>query len=235
MLAGRRLHLLVGRGEQAHGPVRAEQQSLGSEDFEDVIDVRLEVVRRPCRPVGLRDDPRELARDVLELGELRSATPMARAPRWRSVASRCGRRRTGRPAAAARGGERRRELARRTRRSYAARPARPPGRLDHVVAEQPVGIRLVVGLVADADECSPPGLLQARPTRLRRGIGQIDPADDAATNPSARDREEVGGLLEARPGLDEDGRVVAGRAEQGCEVGRSERRRIAASSSVSHG
>ena len=94
-----------------------------------------------------------------------------------------------------------------------------------VVTQQPLRVGLVVDLVADPDETIAAGTRAEAGDRVGdAGIGQVDPPDDP---PDERCRgcrgQELAGLVEARAGLDEDGRVDAGGGQRRCEVGRRER------------
>ena len=165
-----RLHnLVVGGGEQAHRPVGAEEQPFGAEPLEEVRDVRDEVVRLPVPPVGLGDEPRDLARDVLEARE----RGHQRSPGLELT--RCDRRlrrvvdHEPQLRKAARDLQRGRKLARpheqvvrEARRLHGGEAAL------HVVPQEPRRIGLVVHLVTDADE------VRALGQRLenRRDIGR---------------------------------------------------------------
>ena len=89
----------------------------------------------------------------------------------------------------------------------------------HVLFPEPLGIGLVVHLMADPDE-----LLSTR-SRVQRGDllrdvrGEVDPADDARDEVVSRGRrKEFARLVEARSGLHEDRAVDAVRGEQRLEV-----------------
>ena len=89
----------------------------------------------------------------------------------------------------------------------------------HVLFPEPLGIGLVVNLMADPDE-----LLSTR-SRVQRGDllgdvrGEVDPADHARDEVVLRRRrQELPRLVEARSGLHEDRAVDAVRGEQRLEI-----------------
>ena len=196
-------HLRVGRGEQADRPVGAEHASLGPEPFQGAAHVWLEIVRRPRRPRRLGDHPGQLAADVRALGERRH-----RALPFRSTWSGgdAGLRdvvddeaHVGQPAHhLERGGQ----LA--GAHQQVVDEAGLADRLDaalDVLAQEPFLVRLVVDLVADADQVpARPGRRAARRCVLADGgVGEVDPTDDAGDEVGGRcGGEELAGLVEAR-------------------------------------
>ncbi len=102
----------------------------------------------------------------------------------------------------------------------------------HVVTEQPLGIRLVVHEVQDADERRPLELGE-----LGRHVHrEVDPTDDAEHElRRRRDREQVAGLVERLACLHHDGPRDAVLARSGSRSSGPKRRRSDATSSVIHG
>ena len=138
---------------------------------------------------------------------------------------------------------------RRERRRQLARPDQQvvdePGVADRrdpaidVGPQEPLGIGLVVDLVADPDEPRrrPAAVAQPAITSATAGIGQVDPADDAGDERGGRgSREELapsprGSTASGRGRL----RRCRPRSSSGARSSGPNGRRIAASSSVSHG
>src|SRR5437868_14213711 len=89
----------------------------------------------------------------------------------------------------------------------------------HVLFPEPLGIGLVVNLMADPDELLSTRSRLQRADLLRDVRGEVDPADDARDEVVFRGRrKEFARLVEARSGLHEDRAADAVRGEQRLEV-----------------
>ena len=89
----------------------------------------------------------------------------------------------------------------------------------HVLFPEPLGISLIVNLMADPYELLSTRSRLQRADLLRDVRGEVDPADDARDEVVSRGRrKELARLVEARSGLHEDRAVDAVRGEQRRQV-----------------
>src|SRR5438552_9150081 len=226
-LAHRGDDLLIRRGDQAYRPIGAEHASLWAKPFQHPSHVRPELLGRPRVPVRFGHEPCELADDV------------------RFIAQRCQRFRPRLihravddaglgcvvddkpdvwvPPDGDQGGG---QLSRAHEEVVGkAGFAHGGDSALNFVPEQPLGIRFVVNLVADADQgASPRAALQAGDGRGHGWIGEVHPTDHPGDEfVRGRDLEKLTRLLQRSNRLDEDGPIDSAGREQWLEIFRSER------------
>ncbi len=205
----------------ANRPVRPEHQAITPEYLVDGADVRLEIIRCPRVRVGFGHHPGELAGDVLEVDELvHQRRPFGDLPRGdRGLGDVVDHEAEVREVPGNRDGVGKFP---RADEQVVDEPGIGNGlEIDlHRLLQQPVGILLVVHLVAYADEVGAVltrSQVRQRPVHLR--VGEIDPADHARDEVGPLgDGQELPRLLDVVDRLDEDRSVDPVGFEVGPEI-----------------
>jgi hypothetical protein len=211
-------HPRVLPGHQTHRPIRSEHAALDAEARDDVVDVRLQRLLRPRRPVRFRDQAADLATHVRRLRQLADL----RGPRFPLRVADLGLAAVVEDEAHV--GSFRDEFDRRWQLARVDEDVVGEverGELADAVDEIVVREEAVVGFglrdVADADGFRVAG--EIREVELDVGLLQVDPANDAAhERRRAREVEQEAVLVEALPRLDRDTAVEALGLQQRLEI-----------------